>query len=252
MERVHDVLDGQRVLCCKLDFAAVVGRAYEDEGVGLVPADDGDDDVCVFLDVFPGAVAIGLVADFEDDVRDVGVFLCHRVEEFDGFGEVLVGIVVLEDVPVDDDVHIVGDGVLDAFAENPEVLLTVAVHVVVRVHGEADEVGVPFATELLEQTVVDVLWVPGEAVRARALEDGEVPLGVAEDGSFDVELYVDGRAGDGCWRVCCVDGFTCVCGKRQTEKDYRKDTLCEFHILALRFCGMMQKLFIKICFFCGK
>ena len=59
MERIHHVVEGHRVFRRFLDFAVVIRCADENQGVGLVPADNGDDDVRVFLDVFPGAVAVG-------------------------------------------------------------------------------------------------------------------------------------------------------------------------------------------------
>ena len=59
-----------------------------------MPANDGNDYACVFLDIFPSAVAVGFIAYFKDDVWNVGVFLGNLVEESNGFGKVFVGIVV--------------------------------------------------------------------------------------------------------------------------------------------------------------
>ena len=192
MEGVHHVLELYRVLHRFLDFAVEVRRANENQRIGLVPADNGDDNAGVFLDVFPGAVSIGLIANLENHVRDIRIFLRHHVEKRDGLGQVLVGVVVGEDMPVHHHVHVVCDGVLHALAQYFQVLFAVAVHVIVGIHGEADQVRIPFRTQLVEQFIVHVLRVPRETVRAGALEYGEIPVRIAENRPVYVQLPVDG------------------------------------------------------------
>ena len=159
-----------------------------------MPADNGNDDVCVFLDVFPGAVAVGFVADFENHVRNVCVFLGHHVEEVDGFGKVIVRIVVDEDMPVYHHVHVVSDGVFDALPQNFEILFAVAVHIVVGIHGETDQVGVPLPAQLPEKIVVHVLRKPGEAVGASSFQYDLVSPLVEESGALYMEFSVYGGA----------------------------------------------------------
>ena len=153
-----------------------------------MPADNGNDDVRIFLDVFPGAVAVGLVADFKNHVRDICIFLRHLVKERNRLGQILVGVVVRKDMPVHHHVHVACNRVLHAPAQNFEVLFAVAVHVVVGIHRKPYQVRIPFRAQLVEKLLVHVLRVPREAMRTRPPEHHEFAVLIVEFRAHHMQL----------------------------------------------------------------
>ena len=101
MAGVHDVsVLVQGVSHGGHELAVVVGRSHDDDGVGVVGPDDGDDLLGILANLGPRGLAVGLVADLVDDVGVLRVFRRHLPKELHGLVYVLVGVAVVEDMPV--------------------------------------------------------------------------------------------------------------------------------------------------------
>ena len=194
VQRVHDVVEFERV-ARGIHEVAVKGRgAHDDDGPRTVFADDGDDLLGVGLHIGPGGLAVWLVADLVDHVGDACIFAADLVEEGLSLLEVLIGIVVLKDMPVHQHIHVVCDAGVDAPVQHLQVFLLVTLAIVLRVHGEAHQVAVPLACQLREELRVHVLRVPLQAVGAHAAQHHGVSLRVAELGSDDLQSAGGGGA----------------------------------------------------------
>lgn len=77
------------------------------------------------------------------DIGAGGVFGRDRLKEVERGVDVLVGVGVFEDVPVDENVHVGVYRRVDALVEQLEAPLLLFAAIDVRVHGQADEVAVP-------------------------------------------------------------------------------------------------------------
>ena len=147
MAGVHDVFVlVQGVANDGHELAVVVGRSHDDDGVGVICPDDGDDLARIRADLGPRGLAVGFVADLVDDVGTLRVFGRDRIKELHSFIDVLVGVAVFEAVPVHERVHVGSRCRVDALGERLHGgggVFGACLAVVVRIEGQADQVGVP-------------------------------------------------------------------------------------------------------------
>ena len=94
MERIHHVVERNRIFSRVLDFTSIVWRTNDNQSIGFVPANHRDNDMRIFLDVFPSAVAIGLIANFKNHVRDVCIISRHLVKEGNRLGKIHIRILI--------------------------------------------------------------------------------------------------------------------------------------------------------------
>ena len=167
------------------------GRPHEDDVLLIVGADGLDDGLCVGLDVLPLGAAVWLVADLVEDILVVSIFFCHFLKEGYRLFFVLVGVVVAQDMPVDDDIHAEIRGVFYSFMDQAFKLLLAAAGTVAviffRVHGKADAVDAPVVPERLEGIGVYVFWKPVDAVGTDTFERDDLALAVDEGRFFYFE-----------------------------------------------------------------
>ncbi len=172
VEGVHDVpVPAQGAAHGRHEVLVAVRCAHYDDGARVVCPDNGDDFLGVVADLRPRGVSSGLVAYLVDDVGRLRVLRGHLREELGGLLSVLVWVVVLQDMPIHQHVHVRGDGRVDARAQclhEGGHVLGVCLAVVLGIDGQADHVGVPFGRDLPEERRVRVLAEPLQAVGAHA------------------------------------------------------------------------------------
>ena len=116
MQRVHDVVCVKRRGRRLVHVLAPRRRAHDDDGIGVVRANDGDDALGTRLHVFPGGAVVWFVANLVDDVvvpRQVGR---DAPEESRSLVGVRKRVGIAEHVPVHDGVQVGFGGERNAVA----------------------------------------------------------------------------------------------------------------------------------------
>ncbi len=171
MQGIHNVfIAHNRVSRRLIHILAPVRRAYQDNAVLVILPDDRNDFLRITLHLAPGSAAVGLIADFIDYISVIRIFLRHFLEKRFGFLYVGIGIPVRKDVPVNDDIHATGRGVLHTVLHQrlqPLLVAACAVAPALRsVHGQANHVHPPVFPELPDACFVHIIRIPGQAVGA--------------------------------------------------------------------------------------
>ena len=115
MEHVQDVVVRQGPQQAVAQVAVVFRRADHDDGVRYVFTDHGDHPVAVGGHVAPVGGAVGLVANLEEEIGTVAVLGGDLPEEADGRVSVFVGVRVVQDMPVHQNIQVGFDGSFDTF-----------------------------------------------------------------------------------------------------------------------------------------
>ena len=202
VQRVHDVGVGQRVGRRGGKILRPGGRPHDDDCIGVVGADDGNDRLGIGLDVGPARAAVGLVAYLVDDIVRVPQGAGHGAEELLGGPLVREGVRIRQGVPVDHRVQIGGLGVLDAAHHQVVQRRAVArlqgvAALLRRVGGQAHHIGAPHLAQFGKKLLVHVLGVPRQAVGGNAAQLHRLAGGIGELGADDLERAGRGRGGRG-------------------------------------------------------
>ena len=72
--------------------------------------DDRDDFQCIALNLAPGNAAVRLVANLINDVRIILILLRYLCKKLLCFLLVRIRITILQNVPVDNDIHVMAGG----------------------------------------------------------------------------------------------------------------------------------------------
>ena len=197
-----------------------VGRADDDEVVGVDGADGVDHGLRIRLDGVAPRDVQRLVIDLVDDVIALAVGARHFLEEGDGLAAVVFGVM---GVPVDDDVHVVGDGGihdgLDTGLVGSGVLQVAAAFI--HAHGHPHDLRFPVALQPAHGAgVVELLAAPSVVAPEQAVagEAGGLAAGQhlvaahgqrADVGQRGAGMRQHQRAEQGCGRAAegeCEDG----------------------------------------------
>ena len=177
-----------------------LGRTNQYNGILVVLTDNRDDLLGVALHILPGGAAVGLVADLVDHIVVVLIFLAHQLEEILGLGKVLVGILILQHMPVDDHVQIIVGGILHTAIDDILQILLVAVGtiplILMGVHRQTDHIHVPVISKLSEGILVHIGRKPPDAVGADASKLYRSALFIHQLRALDGQLSADRGCGE--------------------------------------------------------
>lgn len=197
---IHDILLLQRACGGGVKVLAPGRRADENDGLRTVFPDGGDDVIRVFFHLRPAA-AVRFIADFVENVTVAAVLFCHLGKE--GFCRLPVGVRISigQDVPVDDDVHAEAGCRLHAPVQHRLKLRLIptgrVAAVFLGVHREPYAVRAPVVPQGLKCRLIHVLRIPGDAVRADALQLDDFLAAVREIDAFNMQRAVL-RVGSAC------------------------------------------------------
>ena len=94
MECIHHVFKRNRIFSRVLDFTVKVRCAKHNQSVRLVSVNHRNNDMRIFLDILPSAVAIGLIANFKNHVWHIRIFPSHFVKERNRLGKIHIRILI--------------------------------------------------------------------------------------------------------------------------------------------------------------
>ena len=199
MQRVHDVIVFDGITCGGNEIFTIVGCPYQDNASGAVCSYNGYDIVRIVADVRPRCFAVRLVAYLVYYVGTVTVFGCYLLKQVDRFVFVGVGIGILEYVPVDDNVHIGLDRIVNGPLCHLKAVLLVP-DILVGIDRNADQIGIPVLGYLHENVIIDEFGKPRDSVQTDSVQDDLVSGRIAEVRRIYMKLSVHGRP--------CKDGIS--------------------------------------------
>ena len=187
-----------------MQVLVILRRTDDDQGILIVVADHRDDRIGEITNLFPVGVAVRFVADLVDDIRDIRILFGDAVEKIDRLFKIDIGIFLRQGVPVHQDIHVVGDGRLDAGIEDFQTLPPIFLDIDVGIHRQTDEVAVPLLRKLMEKFAVDVVGIPGQAMRGNTAQLHDIAVFIDQARVFHVKkaVFIRSRRKD-LFLFCC-------------------------------------------------
>ena len=198
MQGVHDVVvAGNRIRRRFVHALGPVWSTYNNDGIVIVLADNGNNVIRIFLYIAPACAAAGLVADFIENIVLVGIGFCHFFKEFLGFILIDQRAVLIQHMPVDNHIHIVVGCILDTALHDIFQIFLIAIGTVTAVfmgiHGKTHDIYIPLVTELAECILVHVCGEPADAVGTDALKLHRIAVFVHKLGTVHGKSTAYGR-----------------------------------------------------------
>ena len=118
MQGIHDIVKIQRISGGLVDILAPGRGAYQDDGVLVVCANNGNHLIGIAFHAFPCGVAVGLIADFIYNICVIGILGGYFLKEGKSVRFMDVRVSIVQHMPVHDHIHILAGGVGYAVSDN--------------------------------------------------------------------------------------------------------------------------------------
>ena len=105
MERIGNVFVIQRRFCSLIDVLRSIGRSDQNKILRMFP-DDRNDRIGILAHLFPGRVSVWFIADLENHIGNLSIFLCHFFEKGFCLRKMVQRILIRENMPVDHAIHV--------------------------------------------------------------------------------------------------------------------------------------------------